>query len=121
MGLLTKDQYQTISKANSYVMDALTIFDNATCITTDSGCYSDVYNVYTQLLDAFTKLSGLTYDSDQISKAYIGGFTHAVMPKDIPDKVEFKDKASIYESPIKEKEYKFIKTHMSSPYGSSVQ
>lgn len=94
MGFLTKDQYQTISKANSYIMDALAIFDNATCITTDSGCYSDVYNVYTSLLDAFTKLSGLTYDSDQLSKAYHSGSTHAVMPRVIPDKVEFKDEAS---------------------------
>lgn len=106
MGVLTKDQYQTISKANSYVMDALAIFDNATCITTDSGCYSDVYNVYTQLLDAFTKLSGLTYDSDQLSRVYHSGSTHAVMPKVIPDKAEFKDEASMLTPCLKHELYK---------------
>lgn len=108
MVLLTKDQYQTISKANSYLMDAMAVFDGATCITTNSGCYSDVYNVYTSLIEAFNKLSALTHDSDvllyamrdtaavrdKLSKAYHSGSTHAVIPRVFPDKVECKDESS---------------------------
>ena len=104
MVLLTKDQYQTISKANSYLMDAMAVLDGATCITTDSGCYSDVYNVYTSLIEAFNKLSGLTHDSDVLTYSMRdAGLTQDVIENDI------------------DRKRRWIKQHMSSPYGSSVQ